>query len=49
MAMPSTIMMTSVISSATAKGMPFSCRLTKVSAAKSSIAPCAKFSTPDVL
>jgi hypothetical protein len=42
-------MMTRVINKARGKETPFSCRLTKVSAAKSSIAPWAKLSTPDVL
>ena len=49
MVMPSATMMASVASSASANGVPRSTRLTKVSAANSSIAPCAKLSTPEVL
>ena len=49
MATPIATMMAKVITSASANGMPRSTRLTKVSAANSSIAPCAKLSTPEVL
>ena len=48
-ATPSATMTTSVINSASGNAMPRSTRLTKVSAANSSIAPCAKLSTPEVL
>ena len=46
---PSSAIAASVAASAAAKGKPCSIRLTKVSAAKSTMAPCAKFSTPEVL
>ena len=44
-----TAMIAKVAAKASAKGTPRSERLTNVSAAKSSNAPCAKFNTPDVL
>ena len=47
--MPSTIITTSVTASAIQKFMPRSTRLTKVSAAKNTIAPCAKLNTPEAL
>lgn len=46
---PSAAIAASVATSAPTKGNPCSTRLTKVSAAKSTIAPWAKFSTPEVL
>ncbi len=49
MTMPNRIMIASVAASAAANGVPRSTRLTKVSAANSNIAPCAKLSTPEVL
>ena len=48
-AMPSSTITASVVSNASENGTPRSTRLTKVSAANSSIAPCAKFRTPEVL
>ena len=48
-AMPIATITANVMPNASAKGTPRSTRLTKVSAAKSSMAPCAKFSTPEVL
>ena len=42
-------MTSDVTMKARANGMPFSIRVTKVSAANSSIAPCAKLKTPDAL
>ena len=49
MASPSNNMSAKVSSSASGNGTPRSTRLTKVSAANSNCAPCAKFSTPEVL
>lgn len=49
MVKPSATMTAKVMSSESAKGTRRSTRLTKVSAANSTIEPCAKFSTPEVL
>ncbi len=47
--MPNTIMMTSASTSATPNGAPFARMPTNDSAAKYTIAPCAKLKTPDAL
>ncbi len=48
-AIPSTTITASVTTSATQKFMPCSTSETKVSAAKNTIAPCAKLNTPEAL
>ena len=48
-AMPSRIIKASVITSASANGTPRSSSDTNVSAAKNTIAPCAKLKTPEAL
>ncbi len=48
-ATPSATMTASVITSASAMCRPRSVKLTKVNAAKNTIAPCAKLNTPDAL